>query len=176
MLDERDAAHAHLLAAGGPMAALVAEHGPVDPYVWDGIPLEAGGRGECRRAHPPAQQISVVAALAIWGRFLTLLGGDVQRQAAEPVTGQRAAHRQQVRVGGVALVEHRRRPRSYAATGAPSSARTRLAARDSARSFSCATKRGSAFSPQSVVRYTRSAGTTSSTLWIRSTISSSVSM
>ena len=43
-------------------------------------------------------------------------------------------------------------------------------------SFSLATKRGSAFSPQSVERYTRSGSTCSSTLWIRSTISSSVSM
>jgi DNA-3-methyladenine glycosylase II len=81
MLDERDAAHAHLLAVGGPMGALVARHGPVDPYVWDGIPQfdpthpdRLGGLA----LHITAQQISVVAALAIWGRFLTLLGGRVR--------------------------------------------------------------------------------------------------
>jgi hypothetical protein len=67
MLDERDAAHAHLLAVGGPMGALVARHGPVDPYVWDGIPLEAGDRLGGLALHITAQQISVVAALAIWG-------------------------------------------------------------------------------------------------------------
>jgi DNA-3-methyladenine glycosylase II len=78
MLDERDAAHAHLLAVGGPMGALVARHGPVDPYVWDGIPLEAGDRLGGLALHITAQQISVVAALAIWGRFLTLLGGRVR--------------------------------------------------------------------------------------------------
>ncbi len=88
MLDERDAAHAHLLAAGGPMAALVAEHGPVDPYVWDGIPLEAGNRLEGLALHITAQQISVVAALAIWGRFLTLLGGRVRAPALAAATDE----------------------------------------------------------------------------------------
>ena len=86
MLDERDAAHAHLLAAGGPMAALVAEHEPVDPYVWDGIPLEAGDRLGGLALHITAQQISVVAALAIWGRFLTLLGGRVRASALAAAT------------------------------------------------------------------------------------------
>ena len=89
MLDERDAAHAHLLAAGGPMAALVAEHGPVDPYVWDGIPHSRppdrlGGLA----LHITAQQISVVAALAIWGRFLTLLGGRVRAPALAAATDE----------------------------------------------------------------------------------------
>ena len=88
MLDERDAAHAHLLAAGGPMAALVAEHGPVDPYVWDGIPLEAGDRLGGLALHITAQQISVVAALAIWGRFLTLLGGRVRAPALAAATDE----------------------------------------------------------------------------------------
>ena len=88
MLDERDAAHAHLLAAGAPMAALVAEHGPVDPYVWDGIPLEAGDRLGGLALHITAQQISVVAALAIWGRFLTLLGGRVRAPALAAATDE----------------------------------------------------------------------------------------
>ena len=88
MLDERDAAHAHLLAVGGPMAALVAEHGPVDPYVWDGIPLEAGDRLGGLALHITAQQISVVAALAIWGRFLTLLGGRVRAPALAAATDE----------------------------------------------------------------------------------------
>jgi DNA-3-methyladenine glycosylase II len=88
MLDERDAAHAHLLAAGGAMATLAAEHGPVDPYVWDGIPLEAGDRLGGLALHITAQQISVVAALAIWGRFLTLLGGRVRAPALATATDE----------------------------------------------------------------------------------------
>jgi DNA-3-methyladenine glycosylase II len=88
MLDERDAAHAHLLAVGGPMGALVARHGPVDPYVWDGIPLEAGDRLGGLALHITAQQISVVAALAIWGRFLTLLGGRVRAPALAASTDE----------------------------------------------------------------------------------------
>ena len=77
---EAEAAHAHLLAVGGPMAALAAEHGPVDPYVWDGIPQSIPTQPDRLGGlalHITAQQISVVAALAIWGRFLTLLGGRV---------------------------------------------------------------------------------------------------
>jgi DNA-3-methyladenine glycosylase II len=88
MLGERDAAHAHLLGAGGPLAALVAEHGPVDPYVWDGIPLEAGDRLGGLALHITAQQISVVAALAIWGRLLTLLGGRVGAAALAGATDE----------------------------------------------------------------------------------------
>lgn len=85
---EAEAAHAHLLAVGGPMAALAAEHGPVDPYVWDGIPLEAGDRLGGLALHITAQQISVVAALAIWGRFLTMLGGQVQAPALAASTDE----------------------------------------------------------------------------------------
>ena len=73
------------------MAALVAEHGPVDPYVWDGIPQldpthsdRLGGLA----LHITAQQISVVAALAIWGRFLTLLGGRVRAPALAAATDE----------------------------------------------------------------------------------------
>ena len=78
MPDERDAAHAHLLAAGGALAALAARQGPVDPYTWPGIPQSnpthpdrLGGLA----LHITAQQISVVAALVIWGRLLTALRG-----------------------------------------------------------------------------------------------------
>jgi DNA-3-methyladenine glycosylase II len=85
---EAEVAHAHLLAVGGPMAALAAEHGPVDPYVWDGIPLEAGDRLGGLALHITAQQISVVAALAIWGRFLTLLGGRVRAPALAASTDE----------------------------------------------------------------------------------------
>jgi DNA-3-methyladenine glycosylase II len=88
MLDERDAAHAHLLAAGGPLAALVAAHGPLDPYVWDGIPLDAGDRLGGLALHITAQQISVVAALAIWGRLLGLLGGRVTAAALAAQTDE----------------------------------------------------------------------------------------
>jgi DNA-3-methyladenine glycosylase II len=42
------------------------------------IALDAGNRLEGLALHITAQQISVVAALAIWGRFLTLLGGRVR--------------------------------------------------------------------------------------------------
>lgn len=87
-MTEAEAAHAHLLAVGGPMAALAAAHGPVDPYVWDGIPLEAGNRLEGLALHITAQQISVVAALAIWGRFLTLVGGRVSASALAAATDE----------------------------------------------------------------------------------------
>jgi DNA-3-methyladenine glycosylase II len=85
---EAEAAHAHLVAVGGPLAALAAEHGPVDPYVWDGIPLDAGNRLEGLALHITAQQISVVAALAIWGRFLTLLDGRVSAAALAVATDE----------------------------------------------------------------------------------------
>jgi DNA-3-methyladenine glycosylase II len=75
---EAEAAHAHLLAVGGPMAALARRQGLVDPYEWPGIPIEAGDRLGGLALHITAQQISVVAALAIFGRFLTLLGGRIR--------------------------------------------------------------------------------------------------
>ncbi len=81
MAPESEVAHAHLIAVGGPLAALAGRHGPVDPYDWPGIPLDAGDRLAGLALHITAQQISVIAALAIWGRLLGLLGGGVTAPA-----------------------------------------------------------------------------------------------
>jgi 3-methyladenine DNA glycosylase/8-oxoguanine DNA glycosylase len=89
---EAQVAHAHLLGLADPIAALAARQGPVDPYVWPGIPVATGDRLGGLALHIAAQQISTVAALAIFGRFLTLLGGRLRADvlAAQPDEALRA--------------------------------------------------------------------------------------
>ncbi|MDX6556884.1 MAG: DNA-3-methyladenine glycosylase [Miltoncostaeaceae bacterium] len=82
--DERLAAHRHLGGLDDSIAALVAAHGPVDAY----RPTTPSGIVDPLAAlalHVTGQQISRIAALAIFGRLTALLGGtvDAARLAAE---------------------------------------------------------------------------------------------
>jgi DNA-3-methyladenine glycosylase II len=72
---EQRKARDHLRKIDGGLAAIIEEHGLVDPYTWSGVPLEPGDLLGGLALHIVAQQISTVAALAIYGRLIELLGG-----------------------------------------------------------------------------------------------------
>ncbi|MFZ0091383.1 MAG: DNA-3-methyladenine glycosylase 2 family protein [Solirubrobacteraceae bacterium] len=94
-MTEREAAQAHLLAADPRLAQLAAEQGLVDPYEWPGIPVRGGDLLGGLVLHIVAQQISTAAALAIFGRLRTLLGGEI---VAEPMA---AASEEELRSVGL---------------------------------------------------------------------------
>jgi DNA-3-methyladenine glycosylase II len=72
---EQRKARDHLRKVDGGLAAIIEEHGLVDPYTWPGVPLEKGDLLGGLALHIVAQQISTVAALSIYGRLIELLGG-----------------------------------------------------------------------------------------------------
>jgi DNA-3-methyladenine glycosylase II len=72
---EQGIAREHLRKVDGGLAAIVEEHGLVDPYTWSGVPLERGDLLGGLALHIVAQQISTVAALSIYARLVELLGG-----------------------------------------------------------------------------------------------------
>src|ERR1700679_1290374 len=83
---EQHKARDHLRGIDGGLAAIIAEHGLVDPYTWSGVPLERGDLLGGLALHIVAQQISTVAALSIYARLLELLGGgriDAAKLAAK---------------------------------------------------------------------------------------------
>jgi DNA-3-methyladenine glycosylase II len=89
--DERLAAHRHLTGLDDAIAALARAHGPVDAY----RPTTPSGVADPLSAlalHVTGQQISRIAALAIFGRLTALLGGSVDagRLAAESEDALRA--------------------------------------------------------------------------------------
>jgi DNA-3-methyladenine glycosylase II len=72
---EQRRARDHLRKVDGGLAAIIEDHGLVDPYTWAGVPLERGDLLGGLALHVVAQQISTVAALSIYGRLVELLGG-----------------------------------------------------------------------------------------------------
>jgi DNA-3-methyladenine glycosylase II len=72
---EQRKARDHLREVDGGLAAIVEQHGLVDPYTWPGVPLERGDLLGGLALHIVAQQISTVAALSIYARLIELLGG-----------------------------------------------------------------------------------------------------
>jgi DNA-3-methyladenine glycosylase II len=98
--DERLAAHRHLTGLDDPIAALAAAHGPIDafrPTTPTGItdPLAALALGVT------GQQISRLAALAIFGRLTALLGGAVD------AAGLAAASEDELRAVGLSRAKAR---------------------------------------------------------------------
>jgi DNA-3-methyladenine glycosylase II len=77
MPTEAELAHAFLLDADPALGALVAAHGPVDAFDWPGTPPD----GRDLLAHLvrdiAGQQLSEIAARAIYGRLVDLLGGVI---------------------------------------------------------------------------------------------------
>jgi 3-methyladenine DNA glycosylase/8-oxoguanine DNA glycosylase len=73
--DEQRRARDRLRKIDGGLAAIIEEHGLVDPYTWSGVPLERGDLLGGLALHIVAQQISTVAALSIYARLVDLLGG-----------------------------------------------------------------------------------------------------
>jgi DNA-3-methyladenine glycosylase II len=78
---ETQIAHQYLLHADPRLAVLVARQGPVDPYVWSGIPVADGDRLGGLALHIVSQQISTAVALLLYDRVVTLLGGRIDAAA-----------------------------------------------------------------------------------------------
>jgi DNA-3-methyladenine glycosylase II len=75
---ERAAAHAHLLLSDPPMAALVAAHGPIDPYRRPHrVPLQPGDAFAGLVFHVVGQSISERSALAVFTRLRDRLDGAI---------------------------------------------------------------------------------------------------
>jgi DNA-3-methyladenine glycosylase II len=79
---ERELAHEHLLRSDPRMAALVAEHGVIDPYLRPHtVPVHDGDLFEGLAFHIVGQSISERAALAIFARIRDMVGGTVTSDA-----------------------------------------------------------------------------------------------
>jgi DNA-3-methyladenine glycosylase II len=74
---------------------LVAQQGPLDPYVWSGIPVADGDRLGGLALHIVSQQISTRVALLLYDRLVTLLGGHIEAAALA------AADEQELRDAGL---------------------------------------------------------------------------
>jgi DNA-3-methyladenine glycosylase II len=92
---EARAAHEHLLNADPRLAVLVDEQGPVDPYVWPGVPVPDGDRLGGLVLHIVSQQISTSVALVLYERVGALLGGRID------AAGLAAADEEQLRAAGL---------------------------------------------------------------------------
>jgi DNA-3-methyladenine glycosylase II len=85
---ERERIYRDLAERDGALAGLIARHGHPDPFSWSVLDEAVGGDPFAELAlHIVSQQISTPAALTIYGRLRTLLGGAVDPSAlvATPV-------------------------------------------------------------------------------------------
>jgi DNA-3-methyladenine glycosylase II len=98
---EAQAAHEHLLSADPRLAVLVAAQGPVDPYVWPGIPVADGDLLGGLVLHIVSQQISTPVALVLFDRVTTLLGDRID------AAGLIAADEEQLRAAGLTYAKAR---------------------------------------------------------------------
>ena len=92
---EAQVAHDYLLRADPRLAVLVARQGPIDPYVWPGVPVADGDRLGGLVLHIVSQQISNPVALLLYDRVVTLLGGRID------AAGLAAADEEQLRGAGL---------------------------------------------------------------------------
>jgi DNA-3-methyladenine glycosylase II len=74
---EAGAARLHLIAVDPRLAGVVRSLGLVNPYVWEGVPLQPGELLPGLVLHIVSQQITTVYALTVYGRLEELVGGRV---------------------------------------------------------------------------------------------------
>jgi DNA-3-methyladenine glycosylase II len=59
------------------LAAVIAGQGPINPYLWEGVPVERGDLLSGLVVHILGQQITTVLALRFFEQLKTLLGGQI---------------------------------------------------------------------------------------------------
>jgi DNA-3-methyladenine glycosylase II len=98
---EAQAAHEHLLKADARLAVLVAQHGPLDPYDWPGIPVADGDLLGGLVLHIVSQQISTRVALVLYDRLKTLLCNHID------AAGLAGADEERLRAAGLPYAKAR---------------------------------------------------------------------